>query len=96
MKEKINTDYKDIKIQIQKNNYRYKLQTLWLFVPVRWLFVPARWPSTKVVRSRIFFVSFVKEMEEIIYVVMMFQKIVYGDQDLDDKVVVCKKSRIFW
>jgi hypothetical protein len=95
MKEKINTDYKDIKIQIQKNNYRYKLQTLWLFVPVRWLFVPARWPSTKVVRSRIFFVGFVKEMKEIIYVVMMFQKIVYGCQDLAEKVVVCKKVEFF-
>jgi hypothetical protein len=40
-------------------------------------------------------VGFVKEMEEIIYVVMMFQKIVYGDQDLDDKVVVSKKVEFF-
>jgi hypothetical protein len=30
----------------------------------------------------IFFVGFIKEMEEILYVVMMFQKIIYGGQDL--------------
>jgi hypothetical protein len=34
-------------------------------------------------------------MEEILYVVMMFQKIVYGGQDLDDEVVVCKKVKFF-
>jgi hypothetical protein len=40
-------------------------------------------------------VGFVKEMKEIIYVVMMFQKIVYGCQDLAEKVVVCKKVEFF-
>jgi hypothetical protein len=33
-----------------------------------------------------FFVGFVKEVEEILYMMMLFQKIVYGSQDLTDRV----------
>jgi hypothetical protein len=33
-------------------------------------------------------VGFVKEMEEILHMVMMLQKIVYGGQDLDEKVTI--------
>jgi hypothetical protein len=33
-------------------------------------------------------VGFIKEMEEILYMVMMFQKIVYGSLDLTEKVAI--------
>jgi hypothetical protein len=49
-------------------------------VTARWLFVPARWSLRKMVRSY-FFVGFVKEMEEILHMVMMLQKIVYGEEE---------------